>query len=126
MKYLIILLLSCVGFIQAENVTKKEPISLEKKLESGKILSLKQLDPNNKNLFYFKLSGFKPKENVTITSNSCEEEIILKMITNENGEIVSSLDPKIGERTGGKAFLEVKTQNNETLHLDFNWGDKIK
>jgi len=123
MKFLAIFLSSVCffGIINAENTENKSNIVVEKKLENGKTLSLMKLDPT-KDIFSFKLSGFNPKENVTITSSSCDESVILKMITNDAGELITSIDPKIGKNIGGKGSLEVKTKDNETLLVDFDWG----
>jgi hypothetical protein len=127
MKFLAIVL-PCFFFTNPMYATKStdEPkLIARQELDNGKVLSLTTLTPSV-DTYSFKLSGFGPKENVTITSKSCDESIILKMITNESGELVSSLDPQIGDALSGKGSLEVKTKDNEKLFVDFDWKKNIR
>ena len=127
MKFLAIVL-SCLFFtnlMHATEASNDSKLIARQELDNGKVLSLMKLTPSV-DIYSFKLSGFGPKENVTITSKSCDESIILKMITNESGELVSSLDPQIGNALSGKGSLEVKTKDNEKLFVDFDWGNNIR
>ena len=122
------IVLSCIIFtnlMYATEATNNSKLIARQELANGKVLSLMRLNPTT-DIYSFKLSGFEPKESVTITSKSCDESIILKMITNESGELVSSLDPQIGNALSGKGSLEVKTKDNEKLFVDFDWGKNIR
>ena len=122
------IVLSCLFFtnlMYATNASDDSKLIARQKLDSGKVLSLIRLAPSV-DVYSFKLSGFGPKENVTITSKNCDESIILKMITNESGELVSSLDSQIGNALSGKGSLEVKTKDNEKLFVVFDWKNNIR
>jgi hypothetical protein len=109
-----------------DKLFKISQIFILKPLESktnGKVLSLTIINPE-RTLFWFKLFGCKPNEQIFVCS--CSENEVGAHLTNadEKGELVGNIAPSVIGKTSGKAQFEIRTLQNELLKIDFNWGNQ--
>lgn len=96
------------------------PIPIETVGNDGAKIDVISSDPKQ---FICRLRGFKPKENLTFQSISCDEMLRQNVTTDEKGELKFIHLPAVLGKEGGNCQL-LCIRQNETLQINFPWGAK--
>lgn len=97
------------------------PWPIEKRDENGHILSLRLTSPSL-DMFELNASGFEPKEEIEIYSESEGEKMKFDMMASDDGKIRYGLFPGVKGKSFGKSFLEIKGKTTKDLKVKYKWG----